>query len=47
MKGWSHVKWWSKRMIMMVGDDQKMVKCFIFGKRRKRKIKTKEIKAKV
>ena len=26
MKGWSHAKWWSKRMIMVDGDDQKMIK---------------------
>jgi hypothetical protein len=34
-------------MIMVDGDDQKMIKCFTFGKRRQRKTKTKEIKANV
>jgi hypothetical protein len=46
MKGWSHAKWWSKRMIMVDGDDQKMIKCSIW-KRRKRKTKAMEIKATV
>ena len=39
MKGWSHAKWWSKRMIMVDDDDQKMVKCFTFGKEEREKQK--------
>ena len=39
MKGWSHAKWWSKRMIMVDGDDQKMIKCFTFGKEEREKQK--------
>jgi hypothetical protein len=39
MKGWSHAKWWSKRMIMVDGDDQKIIKCFTFGKEEREKQK--------
>jgi hypothetical protein len=39
MKGWFHAKWWSKRMIMVDGDDQKMIKCFTFGKEEREKQK--------
>jgi hypothetical protein len=36
MKGWSHAKWWSKRMIMVDGDDKRDDQVLHIWKRRKK-----------
>ena len=47
MKGWSHAKWWSKRMIMVEDDDQKGDQVLNLEMKKEKNKNPMKIKAKV